>query len=144
MNLVKGCGGSLRREKVIEVCCKKLVVIVDETKLVDYVGGSRLAMSVEIVSFCWKFTTQKLQSLFEEADCVPKLCVLPKNGKAYVIDNGNFIINLYFKKDIGGLKVVDDAISRPANVVDHGMMFIDMVTTLIVAGELGARVRNKC
>ncbi|CAH1412376.1 unnamed protein product [Lactuca virosa] len=63
MKLVKGCGGSLLREKMIKGCCKNFVVIVDESKLVDYVGGSGLAMPVEIVPFCWKFTAQKLQSL---------------------------------------------------------------------------------
>ncbi|GKA39756.1 probable ribose-5-phosphate isomerase 2 [Tanacetum coccineum] len=47
LNLVKGRGGSLLREKMIESCCKKFVVIVDESKLVDYVGGSGLALPVE-------------------------------------------------------------------------------------------------
>ncbi|CAH1414113.1 unnamed protein product [Lactuca virosa] len=143
MNLVKGRGGSLLREKMIEGCCKKFVVIVDESKLVDYVGGSGLAMPVEIVPFCWKFTAQKLQSLFEEAGCVAKLRTSPENGKPFVTDNGNFIIDLYFKKDIGDLKAAGDAILRLAGVVEHGM-FLDMTTTLIVAGELGVTVRHKC
>ncbi|KAI3502568.1 hypothetical protein L1887_30711 [Cichorium endivia] len=143
MNLVKGRGGSLLREKMIEGCCKKFVVIVDESKLVDYVGGSGLAMPVEIVPFCWKFTAHKLQSLFEESGCVAKLRISPETGKPYVTDNGNFIVDLYFKKDIGDLKAAGDAILRLAGVVEHGM-FIDMATTLIVAGEMGVTVRNKC
>ncbi|KAL8248533.1 hypothetical protein R6Q59_005401 [Mikania micrantha] len=142
MNLVKGRGGSLLREKMIEGCCKKFVVIVDESKLVNYIGGSELAMPVEIVPFCWKFTAQKLQSLFEDSGCVAKLRVSPENGKPYVTDNGNFIVDLYFKKDIGDLRAAGDAILRLAGVVEHGM-FIDMATTLIVAGELGVTVRNK-
>ncbi|KAL8228966.1 hypothetical protein R6Q57_013866 [Mikania cordata] len=142
MNLVKGRGGSLLREKMIEGCCKKFVVIVDESKLVNYIGGSGLAMPVEIVPFCWKFTAQKLQSLFEDSGCVAKLRVSPENGKPYVTDNGNFIVDLYFKKDIGDLRAAGDAILRVAGVVEHGM-FIDMATTLIVAGELGVTVRNK-
>ncbi|KAI3811967.1 hypothetical protein L1987_16665 [Smallanthus sonchifolius] len=143
MNLVKGRGGSLLREKMIEGCCKKFVVIVDESKLVAYVGGSGLAMPVEIVPFCWKFTAQKLQSLFEESGCVAKLRVSAENGEPYVTDNGNFIIDLYFKKDIGDLRAAGDAMLRLAGVVEHGM-FIDMATTLIVAGEFGVTVRNKC
>ncbi|XP_071692914.1 probable ribose-5-phosphate isomerase 2 [Rutidosis leptorrhynchoides] len=140
MNLVKGRGGSLLREKMIEGCCKKFVVIVDESKLVDYVGGSGLAMPVEIVPFCWQFTAKKLQSLFDESGCVAKLRV--KGEKPYVTDNGNYIIDLYFKKDIGDLKDAGDKILRLAGVVEHGM-FIDMATTLIVAGEMGVTVRNK-
>ncbi|KAK9064584.1 hypothetical protein SSX86_015966 [Deinandra increscens subsp. villosa] len=143
MNLVKGRGGSLLREKMIEGCCKKFVVIVDESKLVDYIGGSGLALPVEIVPFCWKFTAMKLESMFMEAGCVAKLRVENGNGKAYVTDNGNYIVDLYLKKDIGDLRAAGDAILRLAGVVEHGM-FIDMATTLIVAGELGVTVRNKC
>ncbi|XP_076927993.1 putative ribose-5-phosphate isomerase 2 [Bidens hawaiensis] len=143
MNLVKGRGGSLLQEKMIEGCCKKFVVIVDESKLVDYIGGSGLAMPVEIVPFCWKFTTSKLQILFKEAGCVVKLRVLGENGNPYVTDNENYIIDLYFNKSIGDLRAAGDAVLRLAGVVEHGM-FIDMATTLIVAGELGVTVRNKC
>ncbi|KAK1437659.1 hypothetical protein QVD17_03455 [Tagetes erecta] len=140
MNLVKGRGGSLLREKMIESCCKKFVVIVDESKLVEYVGGSGLAMPVEIVPFCWKFTAKKLESLF---GCVAKLrVVMNKLDDPYVTDNGNYIIDLYFKKDVGDLRVAGDAMLRVAGVVEHGM-FIDMATTLIVAGEFGVTLRNK-
>ncbi|KAK1423114.1 hypothetical protein QVD17_18409 [Tagetes erecta] len=141
MNLVKGRGGSLLREKMIEACCKQFVVIVDESKLVEYVGGSGLALPVEIVPFCWRFTAKKLEAMFENAGCVAKLRVL-ENGEAYVTDNRNYIIDLYFKKDIGDLRAAGDAMVRLAGVVEHGM-FIDMATTLIVAGELGVTVRNK-
>ncbi|KAA8529083.1 hypothetical protein F0562_033429 [Nyssa sinensis] len=111
LNLVKGRGGSLLREKMVEGACKKFVVIVDESKLVKHVGASGLAIPVEIVPFCWKFTAQRLQALFEDAD-------------------------------IGDLKAASDAILRLAGVVEHGM-FLDMATTVIVAGELGITVKNK-
>ncbi|GJR06283.1 probable ribose-5-phosphate isomerase 2 [Tanacetum coccineum] len=143
MNLVKGRGGSLLREKMIEGCCKKFVVIVDESKLVDYVGGSGLALPVEVVPFCWKFTASKLQTLFKDAGCVAKLRVISGSvDHPYVTDNGNYIVDLYFKKDIGDLKAAGDAMLRFAGVVEHGM-FIDMATTLIIAGELGVTVRYK-
>ncbi|KAI3516681.1 hypothetical protein L1887_15632 [Cichorium endivia] len=142
MNLVKGRGGSLLREKMIECVSKKFVVIVDESKLVDYIGGSGLAMPVEIVPFCWKFTAQMLQSLFKEADCVAKLRTLPEKQDPYVTDNGNYIIDLYFKKDIGDLKAAGGAILGIPGVVEHGL-FLDMATTLIVAGEHGVTVKNK-
>nr|GEV37457.1 probable ribose-5-phosphate isomerase 2 [Tanacetum cinerariifolium] len=143
MNLVKGRGGSLLCEKMIEGCCKKFVVIVDESKLVDYVGGIGLALPVEVVLFCWKFTASKLQTLFKDAGCVAKLRVISGSvDHPYVTDNGNYIIDLYFKKDIGDLKAAGDAMLRFAGVVEHGM-FIDMATTLIVAGELGVTVRHK-
>ncbi|KAK3040744.1 hypothetical protein RJ639_029266 [Escallonia herrerae] len=142
MNLVKGRGGSLLREKMVEGACKKFVVIVDESKLVKHLGGSGLAMPVEIVPFCWKFTAKRLELMFEEAGCVGKLRRFVGNGEPFVTDNGNYIVDLYFKRDIGDLRAASDAILRLAGVVEHGM-FLDMATTLIVAGELGVTVKNK-
>lgn len=142
LNLVKGRGGSLLREKMVEGACRKFVVIVDESKLVEYLGGSGLAMPVEVVPFCWKFTAERLRRLFEDAGCAAKLRTFPETGKPFVTDNGNYIVDLYFKKDIGDLKAASDAILRLAGVVEHGM-FLDMATTVIVAGKHGVKVLNK-
>lgn len=142
LNLVKGRGGALIREKMIEICSKKFVVIVDESKIVDYIGGSGLAMPVEIVQFCWKFTLQKLELLFKDEDCVAKIRTLPETLDPFVTDNGNYIIDLFFKKSIGDLKAAGDAILRIPGVVDHGL-FVDMATTVIVAGDGGVIVKNK-
>ncbi|XP_054809861.1 probable ribose-5-phosphate isomerase 2 [Prosopis cineraria] len=142
LNLVKGRGGSLLREKMIEGACKKFIVIVDETKQVKYLGGSGLAVPVEIVPFCWKFTASRLQKMFEDSGCEAKLRTSGENEKPFVTDNGNYIVDLYFKRSIGDLKAASDAILRLAGVAEHGM-FLDMATTVIVAGELGVTVKNK-
>ncbi|KAJ7943041.1 Ribose-5-phosphate isomerase-like protein [Quillaja saponaria] len=142
LNLVKGRGGSLLREKMVEGACKKFIVIVDESKLVKHLGGSGLAMPVEIVPFCWKFTAERLQKLFDNSGCVAKLRTFGETDKPFVTDNGNYIVDLYFKRDIGDLKAASDAILQLAGVVEHGM-FLDMATTLIVAGELGVTVKQK-
>ncbi|KAI3951201.1 hypothetical protein MKW92_046352 [Papaver armeniacum] len=143
LNLVKGRGGSLLREKMVEGACRKFVVIVDESKMVKTLGGSGLAMPVEVVPFCWNFTATRLQNLFREAGCVAKLRRVADGGaKPYMTDNANYIVDLYFKGDIGDLKVASDEIMRLAGVVEHGM-FIDMATTVIIAGECGITVKNK-
>ncbi|KAL3501847.1 hypothetical protein ACH5RR_036296 [Cinchona calisaya] len=142
MNLVKGRGGSLLREKMVEAACKKFIVIVDESKLVSHIGGSGLAMPVEIVPFCWKFTLKRLEMLFMEAGCVGKLRRFEGSGDPFVTDNKNYIIDLYFDKEIGDLKAASDAILRLAGVVEHGM-FLDMATTLIVASKNGVSFTNK-
>ncbi|KAL9352567.1 hypothetical protein Peur_055247 [Populus x canadensis] len=143
LNLVKGRGGSLLREKMIESACKKFIVIVDESKLVPHVGASG-AMPVEVVPFCWKFTQDRLQSLFAYAGCVAKLRSNNggEDGEIFVTDNGNYIVDLFFKKDVGDLKIASDAILSLAGVVEHGM-FLDMATTVIVAGELGITIKHK-
>ncbi|KAJ4949838.1 hypothetical protein NE237_014316 [Protea cynaroides] len=142
LNLVKGRGGSLLREKMIEGACRKFIVIVDESKLVPYLGGSLLAMPVEIVPFCWKFTTERLQILFEDSGCVAKLRTCEKNDEPFVTDNGNYIVNLYFEKEIGDLNAASDSILRLPGVVEHGM-FLNMASIVIVAGELGVTMKEK-
>ncbi|KAL3631386.1 Ribose-5-phosphate isomerase B (Phosphoriboisomerase B) (LACB) (RPIB) [Castilleja foliolosa] len=140
LNLVKGRGGSLLREKMIESVSKKFIVIVDESKLVNYVGGSKLAMPVEVIPFCWNHSLNRLVSLFAYAGCSGELRKISE--KAYVTDNGNYIIDLYFEKDIGDLNEASDAILRLPGVVEHGM-FIGLATSLIVAGVDGVTVKTK-
>ncbi|CAL1405510.1 unnamed protein product [Linum trigynum] len=143
LNLVKGRGGSLLREKMIEGAAKKFVVIVDESKWVPHVGASG-AMPVEVVPFCSKFTQDSLGKIFEYAGCVAKLRTLSgeEGGEPFVTDNGNYIVNLFFKSDIGDLGAASDAIHRLPGVIEHGM-FIGMATAVIVAGELGVTVKTK-
>lgn len=142
LNLVKGRGGSLLREKMIESAAKKFIVIVDESKLVKFVGGSRLAMPVEVIPFCWSHSLKRLEGLFADAGCVAELRKGAEGGKAYVTDNGNYIIDLYFEKDIGDLNVASDAILRLPGIVEHGM-FIGLATSVIVAGVDGVTVKTK-
>ena len=73
LDVVKGRGGALLREKMVEVASDVFVCIVDDSKLVDGLGGSKLAMPVEIVQFCHEYTLRKLQALPEVAGCVAKL-----------------------------------------------------------------------
>ena len=59
LNLVKGGGGALLREKMVEVCAKKFIVIVDESKLCDGLGPG-FPLPVEITQFCWEHTMRKV------------------------------------------------------------------------------------
>ncbi|XP_072961191.1 probable ribose-5-phosphate isomerase 1 [Typha angustifolia] len=138
LNLVKGRGGSLLREKMIEGASKKFVVIVDESKLVTCLGGSGLAVPVEVVPFCWKYTLGQLKKIFEkETGFVAKLRTQEVLEKPFVTDNSNYIIDLYFEKGISGdLNSISDAILRLTGVVEHGM-FLGIATSVIVAKKDG-------
>ncbi|XP_051145375.1 probable ribose-5-phosphate isomerase 1 [Andrographis paniculata] len=143
LNLVKGRGGSLLREKMVESASKKFVVIVDESKLVNHIGGSGLNMPVEVIPFCWKHSLKRLEGLFADAGCVGELRKIPQSGgKPYVTDNGNYIIDLYFDRDMGDLNKASDAILRLPGIVDHGM-FIGLASSVIVAGVDGITVKTK-
>ncbi|CAI0542217.1 unnamed protein product [Linum tenue] len=136
LNLVKGRGGSLLREKLIESASRKFVVVVDESKLVKYIGGSGLAMPVEVVPFCWKFNARRLEEVFGYAGCRAQL--RRKGGG----DNGNYIVDLYLERAIGDLKAASEAMMRMSGVVENGM-FLDMATAVIVAGSGGITVKDK-
>lgn len=63
LNLVKGRGGALLREKMVENAAKTFIVIVDEGKHVDQLGGSKDAMPVEVTPFCWRYNLSKIQNM---------------------------------------------------------------------------------
>ncbi|RZC79957.1 hypothetical protein C5167_042533 [Papaver somniferum] len=141
LNLVKGRGGALLREKMVEAASKKFVVVVDDTKLVDGLGGSGLAMPVEVVQFCWKYNLIRLQELFKEEGCEAKLRI-DADGKPYVTDNSNYIVDLYFETPIRDGLAAGKEISSFQGVVEHGL-FLDMATAVIVAGKEGVSVKSK-
>jgi ribose 5-phosphate isomerase A len=123
LNLVKGRGGALLREK-----------------LVDALGGSGLAMPVEVVQFCWKYNAERLKKLPELAGCEVKLRM--EGDNPFVTDNSNYIIELYFKEPIKDAKAAANAISSIPGVVGHGL-FLDMATHVIIASVDGVTVRSK-
>ncbi|CAM8888451.1 unnamed protein product [Rhodiola kirilowii] len=141
LDLVKGRGGALLREKMVEAASDKFVVVVDDTKLVDGLGGSKLAMPVEVVQFCWKYNLVRLQGLFKEQGVEAKLR-LNGDGKPYVTDNSNYIVDLYFETPIKDGPGAGKAISELEGVVEHGL-FLNMATAVIIAGKEGVSVKAK-
>ncbi|KAK3200620.1 hypothetical protein Dsin_024035 [Dipteronia sinensis] len=141
LNLVKGRGGALLREKMVEAASKSFVVVADETKLVSGLGGSKLAMPVEVVQFCWKYNLIRLQELFKEEGVEAKLRV-DGAGKPYVTDNFNYIVDLYFETPIRDGVSAGKEIGKLEGVVEHGL-FLDMATAVIIAGTSGVEVKTK-
>ncbi|RWR88598.1 Ribose 5-phosphate isomerase [Cinnamomum micranthum f. kanehirae] len=139
LDLVKGRGGALLREKMVEAASSSFVVVADETKLVSGLGGSGLAMPVEVVQFCWNYNLLRLQELFGEG-CEAKLRV-DAEGKPYVTDNSNYIVDLYFKTPIKDAASAGKEISALEGVVEHGL-FLDMATAVIIAGKDGVSVKT--
>ncbi|KAJ3694384.1 hypothetical protein LUZ60_009864 [Juncus effusus] len=142
-NLVKGRGGSLFREKMIEGASRKFVVIVDESKMVNCLGGSGLSVPVEIVPFSYNFTLQKVQKLFE-GELGFRANIRMNGEKPFETDNGNYIIEMFFERGVSGdLKEVSDRLLRITGVIEHGM-FLDMATSVVMAKKDGTvEILNK-
>lgn len=141
LDLVKGRGGALLREKMVEAASDAFVVVVDDSKLVSGLGGSGLAMPVEVVQFCWNYNLLRLQELFKDEGCEAKLR-LDVSGKPYVTDNSNYIVDLYFTTPIKDSGAAGKEIAALEGVVEHGL-FLDMATAVIIAGKDGVSVKNK-
>jgi ribose 5-phosphate isomerase A len=143
LDVVKGRGGALLREKMVEIVADTFVCIVDDTKLVSGLGGSGLAMPVEIVQFCSKFTLDRLRALPSVKRGLREAKIRDDgNGGDYVTDNGNFIVDLYFDSPIEDSRACADEIAGVVGVVDHGL-FLDMVDVCIVAGATGIEVKQR-
>ncbi|GBR07849.1 ribose-5-phosphate isomerase RpiA [Gluconobacter frateurii] len=130
LNLIKGLGGALLREKIVAQAAKKFVVIVDGSKPVDHLG-ERAPVPVEVISFGWECTAERLSACGAKG-VKPRT---DRDGNLFVSDNGNMILDCTFGpiEDPEELARQIDAI---VGVVEHGM-FLNMASEVLVATEQG-------
>lgn len=141
LNLVKGRGGSLLREKLIETEAKKLVIIVDDSKLVQNLGMTG-AVPVEVIPFCWKHTMRRLLQLESLAECNVSATIRSEKDSIYVTDNNNYIVDLFVERPIPDISLAGRQISDVVGVVEHGI-FLNMADVCLVSGTEGIRVIEK-
>ncbi|GFR37623.1 ribose-5-phosphate isomerase A [Insulibacter thermoxylanivorax] len=122
--LIKGGGGALLREKIVASSSSKFIVIVDDSKLVGRLG--RFPLPIEIVRFGYEATIHKLREL----GCEPVLREV--EGKAYITDNGNYIVDAYFGA-IADPKELESKLNMIPGVVENGL-FVDMADR-VIAGK---------
>merc|ERR1719454_373915 len=147
LNLVKGGGGALLREKMVEVCAKKFIVIVDESKLCDGLGPG-FPLPVEITPSCHEHTLRKVAALPSVAGCEAKLRMgsaatgsVVDGDEIAITDNGNYIVDLFFKEPIKDAVKAADELKGTVGVVDHGL-FCGLTTAVIIAGSDGISVQE--
>lgn len=141
LNLIKGLGRALLREKVVEVHAKKFVVIVDDSKLVPRLG-MHIPLPVEILPFEHEAHLRWLGSL----GCRAELW-LEKDGSPVVTDNGNYLARCWFQKDqkseeLTGIEdpyYLANLLSIRPGIIEHGL-FLGMADQVIVAGNQGLSI----
>lgn len=131
LNLIKGGGGALLREKIVAQASRREIIIVDESKLSPALG-TRWALPVEVVPFGRGSQAVFLESLGAAVDMR-----LGEDGLPFVTDQGNYILDCAFGPiaDPVGLAARLDA---RAGIVGHGL-FLGLATDVIVAGASGIR-----
>lgn len=130
LNLIKGRGGALFREKLVAAASKRFVVVVDESKLVKELGVG--VLPVEVLPFLWRTTAERLTALGVS------LVVRGGEETPYITDNGNLILDVTVE---GGIKKPAEfgvELKKTLGVVEHGL-FVGMTDTVIVAGPDGPR-----
>ena len=132
LNLIKGLGGALLREKKVEKKAKELVIIVDETKMVELLGVGPLPIEVEIDLH------HSISKEIEKLGCKPEHRI-ENDGNPFVTDNGNYIYHCYFNEGISNPKKLDTELLIIDGVVDTGL-FVDMATKVIIGNEEGTRI----
>jgi ribose 5-phosphate isomerase A len=131
LNLIKGRGGALFREKLVAAATKRFVVVVDVSKQVDRLGVG--VLPVEVLPFLWRTTAERLTSLGAS------LTVRGGEEAPYITDNGNLILDLTVHGGITDPSALAVALKTTTGVVEHGL-FIGMTDTCIVAGPDGPQV----
>lgn len=132
LDLIKGLGGALVREKIVAAASRQMIVIVDESKLVAKLGGVRLP--VEVVRFGWQATLRHL----ERAGAQGVLRVT--DGAPFVTDNGNHIIDCIL--DLADPAAADAMLNAIPGVVMSGL-FIGIATRVIAGTDQGPRILER-
>lgn len=130
--LIKGHGGALLREKIVAAASERLVIVADETKLVDRLG-SLMSVPVEVVKFGWQATQHKLQALSAN----PSLR-LGANKKIYVTDGGNYIMDCSFGP-MEKPKEVAHHLDHVVGAVEHGL-FLGFAKEAFIGGPTGVTI----
>jgi ribose 5-phosphate isomerase A len=126
LNLIKGRGGAMLREKVVAQNSTQLIIIADDSKKVTMLG-TRFPLPVEVTMFGFETQSAFLKSL----GCKP---VLRMSGdKPYVTDNGNYIYDCKFPR-IDNPQAIEKELGMRAGVVESGL-FLGIAKTAIVAGK---------
>lgn len=127
-DLVKGLGGALLREKIVASAARRLVIVVDEGKLVSRLG-ERAPVPVEVVPFGWRRTAEGLRRLGAE----PQLRA--RADGPFETDGGNRILDCRFAPGTD-LAALAAAIKGLTGVVEHGL-FVGLRPTVIVGRAAG-------
>lgn len=135
LTLVKGGGGALLREKIVAAASSRMIVIADESKLVDTLG--RFPLPIEVNAFGLKATEIAIAKAAGELGLAGPLKLRMANGEAFVTDGGHFIIDASFGR-IPDTRALSDALYAIPGVVEHGL-FLGLASIAVIAGSDGVR-----
>jgi ribose 5-phosphate isomerase A len=140
LNLIKGAGGALLREKIVAASSKRMIVIADASKLVVTLG--RFTLPVEVSTFGHATTAARVVNAAAKLkyNHLP-LTLRAKDGVPFKTDGGNYIYDCSFGA-IADVPALAQALSSVPGVIEHGL-FVGLATALVIAREDGVEVIEK-
>lgn len=135
LNLIKGLGGALLREKLVELTARDLTIIVDEGKLVPILG-SRSPVPVEIVPYGWRWTQSRIEAL----GCRALRRVV--NDEVFLTDGGHYILDCRFGP-LADAPTLAGHLKAVPGVIEHGL-FLSLATRVVIGkadGTVEVRTR---
>jgi ribose 5-phosphate isomerase A len=129
LDLIKGAGGALLREKIVAQASAREIIMIDESKLSDRLGR-RTLLPVEVITFGWRSEERFLLEL----GAAPMLRL--RDGKPFVTDEGNYILDCAIGP-ISDKAAIARALESRAGIAAHGL-FLGLATTVIVGRDKGA------
>jgi ribose 5-phosphate isomerase A len=137
LNLIKGGGGALLREKIVAAASDRMIVIADETKWVEFLG--RFPLPVEVVPFGLAATQRAMAQAFAQCGLSGQMVLRKaKDGHVFVTDGGHWIVDSHLGR-IEDPPVLAALLIVIPGVVESGL-FTNMTSTVVLAGSQGIRV----
>ena len=134
LNLIKGGGGALVREKIIAHASKRLVIVADRSKLVS-VLGTTFALPVEVLQFGWEATQTAINNI------CGKSTMRYSGEKPFLSDNGNYILDCRFDM-IRQPAQIELQLNNLPGVVENGL-FVSRADKAIIGTTSGVEIREK-
>jgi ribose 5-phosphate isomerase A len=131
LDLIKGRGGALLREKIVAAASGRFIVVVDQEKLVDRLG-EHAPVPVEVVQFGWQATAAALAMLGADPE------LRQAGSQPWVTDGGNFILDCHFGP-LDDPPQIERLIKMTVGVVESGL-FIGRSSAVVVATEGGVDI----
>jgi ribose 5-phosphate isomerase A len=137
LNLIKGGGGALLREKIVAAASDRMIVIADETKWVEVLG--RFPLPIEVIPFGLAATQRAIGRAFAECGVSGQMVVRKGgDGHVFVTDGGHWIVDAHLGQ-IADAPRLAGLLNPIPGVVEHGL-FIGLASTAMLASPLGIRV----
>jgi ribose 5-phosphate isomerase A len=137
LNLIKGGGGALLREKIVAAASDRMIVIADDTKWVETLG--RFPLPIEVIPFGLGATQRAIRKAFAECGVSGQMVLRKgRDGHVFVTDGGHWIIDAHLGRISDAPQLAGSLASIPG-VVEHGL-FIGLASMAMLAGSQGIRV----